>query len=171
MSQETSTRIDIHTNWPGSTPLDQLSGREYTTDHRANSKEPQSTYSAEAKSDLGHLLDKGLGVAKAVAGALFSITGMGCTTEFKKTHYDSWEEDDMDELDSPADEVDFLDGPDAEDPVDIDAADSEDPDIADAEEEEPATIVCGKIGSDVKLSNAAESFVNPSLGWSGSGSR
>jgi hypothetical protein len=106
------------------------------------------------------------GPLQSIAQAFFSVTGMGCTTEFKKSPYDGWDEDDIDELDSPADEVEFMDGPDAEDLEEIDGAD---PDAADMEEEEPATIVCGKIGPDVKLSNAAESFVNPSLGWSGSG--
>jgi len=119
-----------------------------------------STYQADAGSDFGRLIDKGLGVAKTLAGALFSMTGMGCMTEFKRTPYDGWDEGDMDELDSPADEVEFMDGPDV-------AEDGDELDAADAEEETPTT-VCGKIGTDVKVSAADERFENPALGWSGS---
>lgn len=116
-----------------------------------------STYSVDPDSDFGHIVDKGLGLAKAVVSGVFSIMGLSCNTEFKPTPDDSWDEDDVAELDSPADEVEFPDTLD----------DSEDVDALDAEEES-TTIVCEKIGTDVRVTNANETSQLPSLAWTGS---
>jgi hypothetical protein len=132
---------------------------EWTAVPKASSKGSgsTSTYSVDPNSDFGHLVDKGFGLAKAVVAGVFSIMGLGCTTNFKPSPEDSWEEDDLAELDTPADEVEFPDT----------ADDSEDADALDAEEE-PTTIVCEKIGTDVRVTNAPEGSDFSSLAWTGS---
>lgn len=119
----------------------------------ANSK---SSYSTDSKSNFQDLVDKGLGVAKSVVGGLFSLTGLSCATEFKPTA-DSW--DDFEEIDSPADEVEFLDVPEDSDADVLDGLDAE---------EEPSTIVCEKIGTDVRVTNDSALSQRPSLVWTGS---